>query len=310
MNRKEMRDAIARCCPEWEISSIRHLGEGDFCTAYIVNDEWVLRVGKHETARRSLSREYCLLPRLADQLTLRIPSPQIAGTDENGELLFIAYPLLPGPHLSKELYASLDAHNRTRCAEQVALFLTQLHSIELSSARGCGVSVQDYGGQYSGLLLRARAELYPFLDEPVKLFIERVVGAYLESGDALAFQPALLHGDLSPDHVLFDEESMSVNAIIDFGDMTIGDPAWDLVLIYEDYGLDFLSRLLKVYGKPEGAAMPRRMYQLYLLAAIDWAAGSKARGDAEFAEAIEQLRLLSIQEGSEREELFSACGLA
>jgi len=91
---------------------------------------------------------------------------------------------------------------------------------------------------------REREELYPALDRSEHLFVERVIGDYLESGDASAFRPSLLHGDLSSDHVLFEEASKSVSAIIDFGDMMIGDPAWDLVFIYEDYGLDFLSRLL------------------------------------------------------------------
>jgi len=309
MNQQEVIEAILCSCPEWKINSIRYLNEGDDCWAYVINDEWVFRVSKHAEVHQGLRCKCCLLPGLANHFTLQIPSPQIAGFDEKLELLFTAHPLLPGPALSQERYLNLDALSRNRCAEQVATFLTQLHSIDLSLARACGVPVCEYHKIYSDLLMRARAELYPNLDEPERLFLERVIGRYLESGDAQAFQPALLHGDLSPDHVLFDEMSKSVSAIIDFGDMMIGDPAWDLVFIYEDYGLDFLSHLLNGYRKYDRTALLRRVYQFYLLAAIDWAVGSRARGDGELAEAVAQLRPMRIQEEQQRKELFSTCGV-
>jgi aminoglycoside 2''-phosphotransferase len=308
MDHNEVSNAVIRGCPEWKVDSIRYLGEGDFCLAYVVNDEWILRVGKHEAARQSLRREYCLLPRLASQFALQIPSPQVACLDQSNDLPFIAYPLLPGPSLSQERYKSLDPAARTRCARQVAGFLTQLHAVDLATARACGVIVQGYAAHYGGLLLRARAELYPSLDEPEREFIERTIGSYLDSGDAIAFDPALLHGDLSPAHVLFDEESESVTAIIDFGDMVIGDPAWDLVFIYEDYGLDFLSRLLDAYCDRDRASLLGRVFQFYLMAAIDWTVGARARGDCVFAEALAELPVLRLQEERQREELFSCCG--
>ena len=310
MNEQEVIDTILCSCPDWKIDSVRYLDEGDFSWAYLINDAWVFRFGKHDMARQSLRREYCLLPGLAEQLTLQIPSPQIAGFDEKSGLLFTAHPLLPGPALSQERYLSLDALSRSRCAEQVATFLTQLHATDLSSARACGVPVCEYDKMYSDLLLQARVELYPALAEPERLFVERVIGSYLESSDAQAFHPALLHGDLSPDHVLFDEASKSVSAIIDFGDMMIGDPAWDLIFIYEDYGLDFLSRLLKIYRKYDRAALLQRVFHFYQLAAIDWAVGSQARSNTEFAEAIPQLHQMRTQEEQQRKELFSACEIA
>ncbi len=310
MNQSEVMKAILYSYPQWKIDSIHYLGEGDFCWAYLVNQEWVFRFGKHQAARQSLRREYCLLPGLAEQFTLRIPSPQIVGLDKQGELIFTAYLMLSGSSLSQERYLGLDLSSRTRCAHQVATFLTQLHGIELPQARACGVPSIDYAEQYAGLGLQVRAELYPALDQPERLFIERVIGDYLESGDAVAYQPVLLHGDLSPEHVLCNEAANSVTAIIDFGDMMIGDPAWDLIFLYEDYGLDFLSRFLDVYSKADRNALLNRVYQFYRLAAIDWAVGGRALGNSEYAEALAQLITLRQQEDVQRKELFSACGIA
>ncbi|WP_193948272.1 hypothetical protein [Nostoc sp. LEGE 12450] len=83
-----------------------------------------------------------------------------------------------------------------------------------------------------------------------------------------------------------------------------------LVFIYEDYGLDFLSRLLNGYHRQELISLLHRVYQHYLIATIDWAVGSLLRSDDEFAEAIAQLHLIEVQEEQQRQVLFSACGIA
>ncbi len=303
----DIAQTIERYCPDWKIDSIHLMGEGDFCRAYLVNAVWVFRFGKHQTARESLRRESCLLPHLAAPVTLQIPAPQVSAFDEAAEVGFAGYPLLPGVALTQERYLNLDDTDRTRCAGQVATFLNQLHGVELSMAVDCGVPVRNYATEYADLLERAQCELFPLLAEAEQLFIEQVINTYLASDDALNYHPTLLHGDLSPDHVLFDETSQAVTGIIDFGDMMIGDPAWDLVFIYEDFGLDFLSRVLTGFHHTDRTALFNRLFQLYLIAAIDWAAGSRARGQAEFDEALELIQGLRLEAAQQRNELFSRC---
>ena len=48
----------------------------------------------------SLLRESCLLPRIANQLDPRIPSPQLVKVD--GAPAFMAYPILSGTALTRE----------------------------------------------------------------------------------------------------------------------------------------------------------------------------------------------------------------
>ncbi|MEA5624223.1 phosphotransferase [Nostoc sp. UHCC 0251] len=307
----EITKAILRCCPEWTIDSIYYLAEGDFCSAYVVNDEWVFRFAKHDKARASLKREYCLLPKLANQITLPIPSPQIASFEDNPKLSFIAYPLLHGHALSQEQYFTLEEASRTHCAKQVAHFLNQMHSVNVRLAEDCHVLTNEYANRCSDLLKRARENLFPILDKPECLFIERVIGSYLESsGNTSDFRSTLLHGDLSPDHVLFDEKTKRVTAIIDFGDIMIGDPAWDFLWIYEDYGLDFLSRMLPAYRESDQPALLQRVFQFSLLQTIDWAIICQVKGDNAFMEAMTQLRTMRVQEEAQFTELLLTCGFA
>jgi aminoglycoside 2''-phosphotransferase len=232
MTTKKVSESIMLALPGWTIDAVSFLGEGDFYRAYLVNHEWVFRFAKHAAALQSLKKEYCLLPQIAGLVTLEIPLPEIVSF-ETGKT-FSAYRFLAGDSLSPEVYLSLGAEERTRCARQVAGFLNQLHSVEITLARDCGVGVCDYVSQYSALLEEARGHLFEMLAEPERLFIEAALGDYLASDNAVNFQPALLHGDLSPEHLIFDEEKSAVSGVIDFGDVMIGDAAWDLLWLYED----------------------------------------------------------------------------
>jgi aminoglycoside 2''-phosphotransferase len=151
-----------------------------------------------------------------------------------------------------------------------------------------------------------QAKLFLTLDEPERLFIERMIESYLKSDDATSFRPTLLHGDLSPDHVLFDLKAESVTAIIDFGDAVIGDRAWDFLFIYEDYGLDFLSRVLTTYGETERLSLLRRIYQFYLIEAMDWYVGLWLNG-GDLTETIAHIRTMRVEETQRFDELLSAC---
>jgi aminoglycoside 2''-phosphotransferase len=297
---------IAARCPGWTAETVDFLGEGEFFTAYLVNGGWVFRFAKHAEAAASLHREACLLPRIADRFEVRIPSPQVVSVDARPE--FIAYPVLPGPALTRECYDQLPDADRERCAGQLATFLRQLHATDLQPARECGVEARDYRARYGGVLERARRHLFATLAAPERSFVEREVAAYLSSGDASSFQPALLHGDLSPGHVLYDPRAASLTGVIDFGDVMIGDPAWDLVFIYEDYGLDFLARLVPRYTAADPGPLLRRMYHFYVLDLVEWVVRCAEEASPELAEAVAELARVRASRDYDFSRLMAACG--
>lgn len=301
----EVARVIAARCPGWAAETVEFLGEGDFFTAYLVNGGWVFRIAKHAEAAASLRREACLLPRLADRFDLRIPSPQVVSVDARPEL--IAYPVLPGPELMPENYLRLAEAARERCAGQLATFLRQLHAIDPAPARECGVEARDYRARYGDVLQRARRHLFGRLGEPERASVEREIAAYLSSDEPSSYTPALLHGDLSPGHVLYDPRAGLLTGVIDFGDVMIGDPAWDLVFIYEDYGLDFLARLLRHYTAADPRPLLARMYRLYLLDMIEWAVRSAEAASPELGDAVAELSRVTASRERDFGELMAAC---
>ena len=51
---------------------------------------------------------------------------------------------------------------------------------------------------------------------------------FLDNEANFQFEPVLIHADLLDDHVLLDLPGRKVSGVIDFGDVSIGDPALDL----------------------------------------------------------------------------------
>jgi aminoglycoside 2''-phosphotransferase len=300
--------AITAHDPAWVVDAIEALGEGDFCSAYLVNHAWVFRFAKHAAAEASLRREWCLLPRIANQFEIRIPSPQVLGMDTPPQ--FVAHPMLPGPTLTKERYLQLGEAARERCAQQVGRFLVQMHATDPLLARQCGVRVTDYAACHRALWDRARHRLLAKLADRERHFVERTISRSVESDDPTAFTPTVLHGDLGPDHVLYDENLGSVSGVIDFGDVALGDPAWDLVYIYEDYGLDFLGRLLRAYRPTNPDALVKRVHRLFLLDAIEWVVQCAERASAELGEAIAHLVHLRTTGPQQLRALRAACRVA
>ena len=60
---------------------------------------------------------------------------------------------------------------------------------------------------------------------------------------------ALVHCDLGCEHILIEEDGATVTGLIDFEDMTIGDPTIDFVGIYVTFGMDAVERIRDGYKR-------------------------------------------------------------
>jgi aminoglycoside 2''-phosphotransferase len=107
------------------------------------------------------------------------------------------------------------------------------------------------------------------------------------------YQPAVLHGDLSPDHFLADTEQARLTGVIDWGDARIGDPAWDLVYIYEDYGPRTLNAFLDHYDRPNAHLLEHKVRLYQQLNNMDYCLAVLSNGSEE--QVHEALALLEEQ---------------
>lgn len=245
--------------PPPAIEHIEPLGEGDFCTSYLVNGTDVVRLARHAEASASLRREMLLLPQLEAMVDISIPRIRGAGIQAGTEEQFVFYPLVPGTIIDAEILHALDPSCRSSLMQQLARFVAQLHSFPVERARACGLEERDPRRYLPELVDRAESVLAHDLEERGRRECRELVELYLSSPELHRYTPVLLHGDLSPDHILGDVARCALTGVIDFGDCMIGDPCWDLIYILEDYGDDLLDLFLSFYAPHEKATATRRI---------------------------------------------------
>jgi aminoglycoside phosphotransferase (APT) family kinase protein len=107
------------------------------------------------------------------------------------------------------------------------------------------------------------------------------------SGESVAQwdDPRLLHGDLGFLHVWVDPKTMRVTSLVDFGECSAGDPAYD----FTDFDRRFLPVLLSRYGASDDFARRVRYYEL--VRTIPWARKWLERGYDGVVDSLRQVLL-------------------
>jgi len=290
---------IQEAVPDLHVETVVFEGEGDFCRAYTVNDTWMFRLAHNNEATRSLQCETAVLPQLAPTLPLPIPRIEYSGFIGRNRLAFVGYRKIPGEVLAPAALAALDDATQERCARDLGGFLQQLHAFPAEQARQAGVVDSEYPfsrtesgiseGTAAEQYAQALAQLaqYAQVDAATRAYCARLVDDLLAPQPAGALPPALVHGDLSAEHVLSDPATRQITGVIDFTDVLITDPLLDVMYLYANYGPAFVARLLPHYHAGDAAAILARVRLLYawytalrLLWALDhdYAPGIELRG--------------------------------
>jgi aminoglycoside 2''-phosphotransferase len=244
------------------VGSISWLAEGDYCRCYLVGDTHVFRFAKHAQASAAMRRERCLLPILRDALPVEVPEIAFAGWATDTGQAMIGYRLLSGEPLTQGMLEDLPLQSREDLLAQLAEAVRRLHTLPLPPARLCHLERLHPLHHLTGVMHRARREVKPLLKARSWGHYQCLFDQYVREPALHAYQPALLHGDLSPDHILADATAVRLTGIIDFGDACLGDSAWDLIYVYEDYGPGALKAFLEQYD-PTRAQLLERKVRLY-----------------------------------------------
>ena len=275
--------AIVRAhLPEAAGATLERLGAGDFCLALRLGTR-VVRVARHAEAAAALEREACVLAAIAGRLPLPVPRPAFARPADGRA--FSVHARVDGVVLTRARWSRLSAARRERAAAELARFLGALHALPPDAGVACGVPVLDLA-DIAGRLRPAAAPLRAGLTAADARRLDALLARSTarREGDV---PRALLHRDVAPGHVLHDPASGALTGVIDFGDVALGDPARDLVYVYEDFGPAMLAAVLRHYPGEAAATLRPRVHLWFLLEAVEW---TLARlGDGARAEAAEGL---------------------
>lgn len=207
--------------------------------------EFLVRLPRRALAAELVAHEQRWLPELADRLPLPVLAPVRVGqpTDQY-PWSWSVVPFFPG-----RIAARSEPDDPWRAATTLGGFLDALHAPAPSDAPVNPARGIPLAGRAKGVLT-GLAHVDPN-DRLAALQIWETAAA----APAWHGPPVWLHGDLHPANILVDHGRIS--AVIDFGDITSGDPATDLSVAWMLFTAEQRAALRQAYGRADDATWER-----------------------------------------------------
>jgi len=238
---------IAEFFPQ-EIEAHTLHGSGDDFVVIEVNQAWMFRFPRNELSRKAMGNETNFLTEFDSVSPLPVPAQTYIGED------FVGYQKILGQQLSFELFDELSESARKRIARQLGEFLSAIHSFPVEKADSVGITCAWNGMHHkTGLLFleQVASKLSPTARKKSILLMESLL--------AEEFEEKVIHGDFYlPDHVFYDESRQGLSGVIDFGDVTVYDPAHDWQCILEVGGEEFFDEAIEYYQTESDANLLKR----------------------------------------------------
>ncbi|MBW4638006.1 MAG: phosphotransferase [Gloeocapsa sp. UFS-A4-WI-NPMV-4B04] len=242
--------------PEISIENISINDEGFNDDIIIVNETLIFCFPKHEHAVSKLDIEVKLIELIRNYVTLDIPKIFYKSRE------VIAYFMIHGVTLRRDILIGLDQGKNQLIAEQLATFLKELHSVPIHNS-DFDIPIADVPSKYNDwveLYDRIESEVFPHLMLHTREWAKSHFESFLDTKSNFEYEPKLIHGDIGPYHILFDRQKNCINGVIDFGSAGLGDPAMDIATIIHSYGESFLSRFSTVYPEISSYLKRARFY--------------------------------------------------
>lgn len=227
---------------------------------YRLGSEYAVRIPRREVAAHLIEHEQQVLPGFAARIDVPIPAPVRVGTPS--ELFPFAWSIVRWVNGIDG--ADVTAEERASIALPLAAFVAALHEtatgdIPANPVRGVPLATRDAAVQERLRHLSERRE------------VAGLTEAWRDALDAPAWDgpPIWLHGDLHPGNLLLTPDRSGLAAVVDFGDVTAGDPATDLATAWLTFDPDARAAFRDEVARRSSSALP---------ALADHAAWRRARG--------------------------------
>jgi aminoglycoside phosphotransferase (APT) family kinase protein len=221
-----VRRLLADQHPDLAQLPVEFLANGWDNELYRVGDGHIARLPRRALGAQIITSEQRWLPRLAPKLPLPIPYPERTGVPACGyPYSWSVVPYLPGVPAAQA--SSFDA---ARAAAAVGGFLGALHVPAPADAPANpfrGVPLAERAGTFAANLAVVTSQAsqdHVERDAVLRMWVAALATPIYNG------PPVWLHGDLHPANILVDDGQVS--GVIDFGDITAGDPATDLAVAW------------------------------------------------------------------------------
>lgn len=253
----EIDDALVRQLlkdqhPDLAELPLSHVNGGWDNEIFRLGDKLAVRIPRREMGGQFALIEQAWLPELAKRLPIAVPAPIRLGSPS----AFYPWAWSVVPWIDGE--PAYQAPPARDAAEELGKILRALHQPAPKEAPRNphrGGSIQERADQIESRVAKLEAETSYI--EPDLIQIWRA-----GSDAPAAAELTWLHGDLHPKNILV--KSGSISAIIDWSDLTAGDPALDLAaawMLFEDPAAQL--KCLEVYDADPNAQARSKAWAIY-----------------------------------------------
>ena len=216
---------LAQQFPQWaELSVVPVIPGGNDNRTFRLGEAMAVRIPSGPAYAEHVSLEFEWLPKLAPYLPLPIPRPLALGKPMD----VLPWPWLINPWLQGEAAAGVHVADWNRFARDLAGFLNALQDIDATGGPPPGEHNFFRGGSLSMYDQQTR-NCIDALREEIDVF--RATEVWEEALRSTWQRPPVwVHGDIAPDNLLIENGKLC--AVIDFGQMAVGDPACDLTIAW------------------------------------------------------------------------------
>jgi len=211
-----------------------------------LGEELLVRLPRRAMAAELVAHEQRWLPELAGRLPLAVPSPvRVGRPSAQYPWSWSVVPFFPG-----RVAARCEPDDLRSTAAVLGGFLNALHTPSPSDAPVNPWRGIPLAGRAEGVL-NGLAHVADPADRATALRVWETAAA----APAWGGPPLWLHGDLHPANILVDRGRIS--AVIDFGDITSGDPATDLSVAWMLFTAEQRADFRQAYGRGDDATWER-----------------------------------------------------
>lgn len=226
--------------PELVNSQFKSDNSGWTNFAIKVDNKYLFRFPRNDEAYKAVNKEYKILKILNKKLPINIKVPKYIYSSLNDDYPFVGYAMIQGDFLTEDVFNSLDESKKDNILNNMAIFLNVLHSVDYKEL---GLEPVNSIEWYKDLFDRVQKICFKYFVHNLKEKTIQLFNIFFNDESMHNYEPTLVHGDLSEDHIIITSDGVG---IIDFGDLMVFDPAYDLIWAYI-CDVDFYNKLFKKY---------------------------------------------------------------
>lgn len=214
---------VASQFPNWRDLPIRQVTTSGWDNrTFHLGEEMLIRMPSAACYELQVEKEHLWLPKLAPYLPYAIPTPLAIGNPEFGyPWHWSVYKWINGVTVASQ--TNIDLVN---LATDLAAFLTALQQIECVGGPPAGEVSFFRGGSLMKYDQETRKAIISLKD---KINADKATQIWEEAlNTKWQFDLVWVHGDFAPGNLLL--QNGRLHAVIDFGQLCIGDPACDLAI--------------------------------------------------------------------------------